>query len=90
MSLAKLAKETGISKSHICEYENGNTNLESKKLMKICRVLDLPFGDLPPMTEGQRRVWEIIVDFPEKKVMQLADLLALHLEDGNKEHSDKT
>ncbi len=44
LTIREVAEATGVSRGHISEYETNKTNLESKKLMSICRFLDIDFG----------------------------------------------
>lgn len=46
MSQLDLSLDTGIAKSHICDYEKGRKNLSLLTLKRIANALDIPVSTL--------------------------------------------
>ncbi len=46
LSLVALAKKSGISKSALCNIENGKTSPTLNQLEKIAKALDMRISDL--------------------------------------------
>jgi len=69
--LRETAANAEISPAHLSDIENGRSHASLPVLLRLCRVLQLPFGDLLPRL-GRRRILRSRLGAGPSSVLELS------------------